>query len=69
MRPVGSTSEEPVDVRILASTNRDPAAALRRACCGPTSTIVCAVTSLIDPAAAQRAATTSRPWSSITSPR
>jgi transcriptional regulator with PAS, ATPase and Fis domain len=29
VRPVGSTSEEPVDVRILASTNRDPAGALR----------------------------------------
>jgi len=54
VRPVGSTSEEPVDVRILASTNRDPAGALRSGQLRPDLYYRLCVTSLTMPSLRKR---------------
>jgi transcriptional regulator with GAF, ATPase, and Fis domain len=54
VRPVGSTSEEPVDVRILASTNRDPAGALRSGQLRPDLYYRLCVTSLTMPSLRRR---------------
>ena len=50
VRPVGSTTEEPVDVRIIASTNRDPELALRSGVLRPDLYYRLCVTTLMLPA-------------------